>query len=111
MDSLFGKAGLNDEAKLGLLQNNVIRIQGLNSFVVCRSPIRYKELKKFVTYFEAIKRSIHAAKCFVDNGSSALMTKEKREVPHPEVKTFNVENNIDTIAYQLVELSLLLKKQ
>ena len=61
MDSLYGKAGFNEEAKYGLLRNSAMKHPDLAQFVIYRAPSTYAEVKKTLEDFVSGRNAFLAA--------------------------------------------------
>ena len=61
MDSLYGKAGFNEEANYGLLRNSAMKHPDMAQFVIYRAPSTYAELKKTLEDFVGGRNAFLAA--------------------------------------------------
>lgn len=109
MEGCFDKASFNAEAKFGQLRNAVMAHVDLAQFVLYRAPTSYETLNRSVEDF------LEGREAFLAERPAQLFdpSAPRRILQRPErfEKTGNIEKKVESLADQLAELSLLVKKK
>lgn len=114
VDALYSRAGFNEEAKYGFLRAAVTKIPPVATFAIyCGAP-NYAQLASAVRDFDCGSRVFQAGPLTGEQGPSKLkemeLGKEVKLLVRPDVRVHNMKAKIDTLANQLSNLTLILKK-
>ena len=114
MDSLYGNAGFNEEAKYGLLRNSAVKHPDLAQFVIYRAPSAYAELKKTLKDFVSGRNAFLAATGSEGSPESkGSFVAPMKILTRPDARAGTeqqLEAKVDALANQMAELSLIVKK-
>lgn len=114
VDALYSRAGFNEEAKFGFLRMAAMKIPQVATFAMYRGASDYPALKKAIRDFDSGMRAFHSVTKYDGMSSTEILDvqqeKDKRLLVRPDARVKNMEVKIDTLADQLADLTLLMKK-
>lgn len=114
LDSVYSRAGFNDEAKFGFLRVAVMKIPAVATFAMYRGVSSYMDLKKAVKDFDSGMRAFHAVSKDTERSAGTWLgnqeEKDMKLLVRPDARVQNMEAKIDTLADQMSSLTLLMKK-
>ena len=119
LDRIYEKAGFNDQAKYGLLIQACMNVPDLAQFTILKSPDGYEELKltirEYVRGRDAFRRSpvfpFHAGNKTSVDTKSIRKTNLSETTDESALHISDLESKIDSLTYQMANMSLLIKKQ
>ena len=103
MDSLFQKAGFDDNAKFGLMRRAVMEHAEIAQYVMFRNPRTYSSLKESIDSFSSARETF----CI---GRNTKLFLPKQIIQRPDAGQRKIEDKVDALANQLSELSLIVRK-
>lgn len=114
LDSMYYRAGFNEEAKFGFLRVATMKIPQVATFAMYPGVSLYDKLKKAIQEYDSGIRSLYSVTGQKDLMNSKLMNEPIQEdqklLVRPDYRVKNMEDKIDTLANQMADLTLLMKK-
>lgn len=113
LDALYNRAGFNDETKLVFLRVSVTKVQPVATFAMYRRVSNYAQLFQAAPISSAELAPFHAVSSVKEATNESLETKNRKDVQllvRPVAGVQNMKAKIYTLADQLTNLTLILKK-
>lgn len=84
---MYFKEYFNDDAKLGLLRKDVMKVQDFAAFAIYRGAAYYESFKKVVNDFDVGRRAFKSAKLAgpFQNFTHGMEVKPKQDVKTPQL--------------------------